>query len=188
MIKSSQSLFFIAIVPPSPLMEKLMRIKEDFSNEFKTLAALRSPPHITLHMPFKLTENGEAILIEKLSYQLNGISPFEIKLVNYGAFPPKVIYIDVEPNEELARVHSVVKETMRNDFNFLNQDYKDKPYHPHTTIGFRDLRKREFERAWEKYKQLKFEESFNVRNVCLLKHNGKIWEITRKINLASLSG
>lgn len=180
-----QNLFFIAVVPPDPLKAELIRIKEIFSQEYSAKAALRSPPHITLHMPFKLTENGEALLEDKLRSEVNKINPFEIRLHNYGAFPPRVIYIDIMQNEELSVLHSAISNVMKRDFNFLNQDYKEKPYHPHLTIGFRDLRKREFERAWNKYKELELAATFIVHAVCLLKHNGKIWEIDREISLAN---
>ena len=44
-----------------------MNIKQEFANRFNSKAALRSPPHITLHMPFKWKEEKEVKLIDVLS-------------------------------------------------------------------------------------------------------------------------
>lgn len=53
----SDALYFIALVLPSPLYEEVTRLKEYFRDRYNSKAALRSPPHITLHMPFKWKEN-----------------------------------------------------------------------------------------------------------------------------------
>ena len=56
--------YFIAIIPPEPIHDQIVNIKKDISTKHNTYAALKSPPHITLHMPFNLEHNKE----KKISY------------------------------------------------------------------------------------------------------------------------
>jgi len=180
--KLTQELYFIAIVPKEPLASQITLIKKDIKSEYQSSAALRSPPHITLHMPFKMDVNKLQLVKEAIAEKFAGISPFLIRISNFGAFPPKVIFIKVDDNEYLSRAYHIISEIMKG-FNFNNQDYRNKGFHPHITIAFRDLRKREFIRAWEKYKEEKFESEFVCNSVCLLKHNGKFWEIYSEMGL-----
>ncbi len=45
--------YFIAIVIPEPFQVELMDIKNIVKDKFNSKGALRSPAHITLHMPFE---------------------------------------------------------------------------------------------------------------------------------------
>ena len=63
--KSQQ--YFIAIIPPSPIYEEALRLKEYFRDTYNSKASLNSPPHLTLHMPFRMKERKEAELVEKLA-------------------------------------------------------------------------------------------------------------------------
>ena len=44
--------YFVALIPPSPVYEEAQALKEYFREKYNSKAALNSPPHITLHMPF----------------------------------------------------------------------------------------------------------------------------------------
>ncbi|MEM9078853.1 MAG: 2'-5' RNA ligase family protein, partial [Bacteroidota bacterium] len=59
-------LYFIAIIPPDPIFSFALQQKEYIAEYYNSKAALRSPPHITLHMPFRLKESREAPLIQYL--------------------------------------------------------------------------------------------------------------------------
>ena len=47
--------YFIALIPPEPLFTQIHQLKIYCSEAFGSKAALRSPPHLTLHMPFEWT-------------------------------------------------------------------------------------------------------------------------------------
>ena len=51
--RKADKLYFIAIVPPSPIYEEAFEQKVYFKTKYNSKASLNSPPHITLHMPFK---------------------------------------------------------------------------------------------------------------------------------------
>jgi hypothetical protein len=52
MKRDSLRLYFIAHVPEEPVFADLMALKTAVRDLYGSKAALRSPPHITLHMPF----------------------------------------------------------------------------------------------------------------------------------------
>ena len=66
MKKEDLSLYFIALVPQEPTYAKVVGLKEEIQAGYESKAALRSPPHITLHMPFKWKHEKEAILYKTL--------------------------------------------------------------------------------------------------------------------------
>ena len=180
-MKADQKLYFIAIVPPEPIKSEVFGLKERCAAEYNTRAALRSPPHITLHMPFKLNSDKVLFLQEKLNQRLNDFSVFKVALEDFGSFPPRVIFVRVNESSSLTELHGITKEVMRNEFHILSQDYKDGKFHPHMTIAFRDLRKSEYYRAWDKFKEEKYSSEFKCEEINLLEHNGKYWEIKSSI-------
>jgi 2'-5' RNA ligase len=180
------SKYFIAIVPPSPVYEKANKWKEYFSSEFNSHGALRSPPHITLHMPFEWKTSKEESLKASLKKFTFGIDPFEIKLSNFGCFEPRVIFIQVVENNLLKEMQSSLFKFCKMDLNLFNANRQDKPFHPHLTVAFRDLKKEEFYRAWEKVKGEPFSASFPVQEITLLKQNGKLWEVFEKCPIGKL--
>src|SRR5688572_29642786 len=93
--------YFLAIVPPTPVFEEALELKHYFKERYNSKASLNSPPHITLHMPFRWKEEKEDELVEILNKFESGLRPFDLQLLNFNSFPPRVIFIDVVPNEQL---------------------------------------------------------------------------------------
>jgi len=171
--------FFIALLPPLPLMAKLHELKEYFAEHHNSKAALRSPPHITLLMPF-LWRLDKIDRVEKTLIGLTQSQPtFPVELSNFGAFAPRVIYVDVLPEERLNQLQSGVAATCRTELNLFNDKHK-KGFSPHITVAFRDLRKAEFHQAWESFQQRNFSGNFEADSLTLLKHDGKQWEVFRQ--------
>lgn len=170
-----QKLYFIAIVPPSPAFEEALALKHYFKEKFQSKASLNSPPHITLHMPFKWREDKEKSLINSLEVFFEGKDPIAVHLTNFGAFPPRVIFIGVEKNDELTGLQLALMRFCKKEFQLFNSNYRDLPFHPHLTLAFRDLKKHNFAEAWQEFSQREFESQFISNTVVLLKHTGKEW-------------
>lgn len=175
--KKKLTQYFVAIVPPSPVYEEAQTQKEYLKDHYQSRASLNSPPHITLHMPFCWKAEKELTLIKKLEDFASGVRPFRIQLNNYDAFAPRVIFINVVKSPELDKLYLELKRFCKRELNVFNADYKEQPFHPHITLAFRDLKKPNFERAWEEFSQREYSKNFIVGKVTLLKHNGKIWEV-----------
>ena len=181
--KKSLAQYFVAIVPPSPVFEEALSQKEYFRDHYQSKASLNSPPHITLHMPFRWKEEKELVLVRKLEDFVAGFRPFRIQLSNYDAFSPRVIFINVLKSAELDKLYLELKRFCKRELNLFNADYKEQPFHPHLTLAFRDLKKPTFERAWQEFSQREYSRIFTIGHVALLKHNGKIWEVFKEFEL-----
>jgi 2'-5' RNA ligase len=171
-----QDLYFIAVVPPSDIREEITTIKNYFADHYESKHALRSPPHITLHMPFQCKDAKLTVLTEQLSQMAKSSPPFDVSLEGFGAFAPRVIFVDVKENRKLNLLQKAVSGCMRSA-NIFNADYKGKPFHPHLTVAFRDLKKPMFAKAWHEFETKKYTAVFAVKTLSLLKHDGYQWQI-----------
>ena len=98
-----------------------------------------------------------------------------------------MIFIDVVPNQNLDRLQQQVVETARKKWKLDNANYRDRAFHPHITLAFRDLRKPQFKAAWEEFGNKDFAGSFRVLNVGLLKHDGVRWQLGQTFKLKDRS-
>lgn len=171
--------YFIAIVPPEPLLSEIQKIKQSIFENHQTKGALRSPGHITLHMPFSFEESKEGKLIDCLSeFQFN--SSFSITLNNYSCFEPRVVFINVNEQTQLTELQKQVVNHVKKKLNLFNQSDDMRGFHPHVTVAFRDLKKPVFYKLWEEYKTKSFSENFICNSFSLLKHQGDEWVVLTK--------
>jgi 2'-5' RNA ligase len=180
MVKVDVGLYFLAIVPQRLLRERIRKIKMEFAEAYQTKASLRSPAHITLHMPFQWKFEKEDILFTALYKLTENVRSFSIELNGFGAFKPRVIYLNVKAPEPLHELQQSVTRLMKREFNIFNANWRDYPFNPHLTLAFRDLRPANFDKAWKENKDRVFEESFEAEGLVLLKHNQKEWEIYKQ--------
>lgn len=172
-------LYFVALVPPSEIYDRVLALKEEVADKFHSKAALKSPPHITLHMPFRYNEQKEERIAGLLRAYAKSRQPLQIRQAGFGAFSPRVIYIQVEKTIALDELRTGLVRAMRRELKLLNADYRDHAFHPHMTIAFRDLKKSIFQSAWDYYKEQEFVEVWECDRMVLLKHNGSEWEAYR---------
>lgn len=186
-MSSPAARFFLAIIPPEPVLSEAMALKEYFSVHHQSKGALRSPAHITLHMPFDWPERK----IEKLTGAINlfcaGQKPVEIKLKDFGCFEPRVIFIGVEHSTELLELQKKSDRFFKTQLNVFSAAYRDLPFHPHMTVAFRDLKKNEFASAWKLFENKRFDASFTADSIALLKHDGHKWNVFEQYKLEQTS-
>ena len=60
-MKEGEKRYFLAIIPPEKIEKEIYGLKELVADKFHSKAALRSPAHITLHMPFLWKEAKEKV-------------------------------------------------------------------------------------------------------------------------------
>ena len=175
MVKNEQK-YFIAIVPPLPLRDEIQSLKARIGAIYHTKGALRSPPHITLHMPFLWDGKKEEKLFRALQTFAQSNDRIAITLDGFACFAPRVVFLSVSENQPLADLQRKLFRHCKVSLNLFNANYRDRPFHPHVTLAFRDLKKPEFYMAWEEFKEKKFEATFQVNTVTLLKHDGEVWK------------
>lgn len=176
--------YFIAIVPPEPLLSEIQRIKKDIFEKYQTKGALRSPGHVTLHMPFAFEEMKEEKLINCLQdFQFS--TNLTISLKGYACFEPRVIYINVEEQNILTELQKQLVQYVKRNLQLFNQSDDRRGFHPHITVAFRDLKKQNFYAVWEEYKNKNLQASFHCDSICLLKHIDDRWEVYKEFHFKS---
>lgn len=178
-MKGTEARYFLAIIPPSSLAEEIMDVKKLFVEKYNSKAALRSPAHLTLHMPFLWKERNEDKLIQKLERAVD-FEPFKLKLNGFGAFPPRTIFIQNEHSEALMTFEEQLTAFTKCELKLLNSTH-NRGFHPHITVAFRDLKPPRFEQAWQEFEHKPFHAEFTVNSFWLLKHNGKIWQAHKEL-------
>lgn len=173
----------MAIIPPEPVYTDAVKWKRYFAEYHDSKVGLKSPPHLTVHMPFKLNDKREDELIEVMASCASNKPVFEMTLNGFGQFKKRVVFIDVEPNESLHDLFLAIRKEMKLHFNIFNADYKNRGFNPHLTLAFRDLKRLAFESAWPEFEGRAYRERFKVKDFTLLKHDGKMWHPYRSFPL-----
>ena len=172
---NAEDLYFIAVIPEEPLKARVTAIKKDLEVKYNTRAALKSPPHITLHMPFRWKFKKIDRLTTVLQDLADDFSSFSVELNGFGAFEPRVIFLKVAENDKLHELKHQINEASLKQWKLFER-VDTRPFHPHMTVAFRDLNKSRFSLAWAEYKDKEFQAQFEAKKLTLLKHNGKFWE------------
>ena len=184
--RNKKSKYFLAIVPPSPFYEEVLYWKNYFRINFNSKASLRSPPHITLHMPFEWQSEKEEKLITPLSQFVQKTNVLDVKLDGFGCFAPRVIFIQVTENILLNALQKTLSSFCKTELRLFNANRNDEPYQPHLTVAFRDLKKSVFKEAWDSVQEKSLKYKFTVNHISLLKHNGRSWDEYHDLKLNSM--
>ena len=178
----NKNLFFIALLPPVDIQSKATAVKHYFADVYQSKAALKSPPHITLQPPF----NWELARLTELKTVMANFArqqrSIPVVLDGFAAFKPRVIYIDVHRTPELLELHQKLMLQLLS-LNIVHNRSKSRPFAPHMTVGFKDLTKANFYRAWDEFKDKSFATKFTASELTLLYHNGRTWEINTEFSL-----
>jgi len=170
-----KQLLFIAILPGEPIASAITEFKEYAARHFQSGRALRSPPHITLIPPFWWLPAERGLLDETLSDFCQRQSPFDVQLCGFDCFAPRVIFVAVAPNPDLTGLEAGLKHHLYLEAGLPARDKR--PFHPHLTVAFKDLRDSVFPSAWEYFSVLPYESTFQAKRLTLLQYRGKRWEI-----------
>jgi 2'-5' RNA ligase len=178
--KKVKNRYFIALVPPQPLFDEVMTFKYHFKNHYGSKSALNTPPHITLRSPFEIGMEKEQVLVEALQQLSSTLAHVDIELKDFGCFSPHVIFIQVMPSDHLSQLQYRISEFCGNELGLYKVNNEtESSFHPHMTIGFRDLTKSSFAFAWTEFEKKKFDGAFLAEQFCLLKHDGKKWNVLK---------
>lgn len=178
-------LYFIALIPPSPLRDEIQQLKLDVRDKFGSKHALNAPPHITLLSPFRIEKENVDRLHSMLEVFTLGFNPFKVQFHDFSTFPPRVVFIDVIKSPGLTEVQTKLEKLGRSNPELFNYNYDERPYHPHLTLAFKDLTKSDFYAVWKEFEHQEFRKDFLTEQLFLLKHNGEVWEVSETFPLAN---
>jgi 2'-5' RNA ligase len=168
-------MYYVAIVCPKKIDEKVFQLKEWMRKQFGCMVALKSPGHITLIPPFWMDEERENELIETLQQFKSNDKP-EIQLKDFSHFGDRVLFIHVNENEQLTQLKEQTESHFLENFNgVIKKD--ERPFNPHVTIANRDVSPGTFVKAWAHFSKENFEEHFIADTVSVLKLNSGRWDV-----------
>ena len=170
------TMYFVAIVLPPHLDEKVLHWKQVMQHRYDCRVGLKSPAHITLVPPFWMDEAKEESLLQAVITISQDLSSYTLRTNNFSAFKPRTIFIDLERSIELEEMKKVVDNFFQRQETFpVKIDIR--PFHPHITIATRDLFKKSFYEAWPLFEKEEFMETWNVEGISVLLHNKKNWDV-----------
>ena len=181
--RKESSRFFIALLPPPNIQVYATELKEYFRDHYQSGAALRSPPHITLQAPFEWPKESYQQLEAALADFTPKHAPIPIKLSGFGAFPPRVIYLAVEHTPELMALQADLSQYLADTLHIVDPRSQTRPFRPHLTVAFRDLKPAAFRRAWPEFEHKDVLFTVSVHELTLLIHTSKRWETYLNIPL-----
>ncbi len=177
------AIYFIAVLPPKEIRKEINIFQNYAASYFETKHALNSPPHITVFPPFRWSEAEEDKIEESVEDLAANNNSFYIQLENFGNFAPKVIYINVNENDELKKLHLNTISKMYTSFELENKSPHQ--FTPHITVAFRDLKRTFFLKAWSHFANTKYERAFSADKLALLKHEDGKWNIISEFELSN---
>lgn len=176
-MEKSKRRFFIALLPPQDIQDYVTEIKGYFAQNYNSRHALKSPPHITLQPPFEWQLDTVPVLEQTLSTFAQTQTSVPILLKGFGAFVPRVIYINVIKTLELMSLQRDLMTHLENSLGIVEPVSKRRPFSPHMTVAFKDLTRQNFRAAWPQFEQRELEFKFTASHLTLLIHDGGRWNI-----------
>lgn len=177
MVSGTTQLYFLAIIPPSPLREEIQQIKLYFKEHYDSEHALKAPPHITLLNPFRVATLNAKKLDRLLKSFCSQQDPLLIHLCDYAVFPPRVIFINVEQNDKLMNCQVKIEQLAKAHPEVFIYYNGERTFYPHLSLAFKDLAKAQFHKAWAEFEAKSFRVNFVGQSLFLLKHDGEQWQI-----------
>ncbi|HEY9730187.1 MAG TPA: 2'-5' RNA ligase family protein [Chroococcales cyanobacterium] len=177
----SKYLFFIALLPPQAIQDHATEIKEYFAQTYNSRHALKSPPHVTLQPPFEWSLDNLPALEQCLRTFAQTQAPVPITLKGFGAFVPRVIYINVLKTPELLALQRDLMAYLEESLEIVHEVSKNRPFSPHMTVAFKDLTRQNFRAAWPEFQHRPLEYEFAASHLTLLMHDGTCWTISSEL-------
>jgi len=159
--------YLLVLSPHEELWNRIMKVKEDFAEQYKSDYARWGKPHITL-VNFVQYAMMEERIVSRLHNIAMGFPPFKVELKDYGSFPSHTIYINVTSK---LPVQNLVKNIRTESQRLMKLNDDNKPHfimEPHLTIG-RKLKPWQYEKGWLEYSHKHFTGRFIANEMTLLK-------------------
>ncbi|WP_162418486.1 2'-5' RNA ligase family protein [Cyclobacterium roseum] len=174
--------YFLAIVPDEPLRQEITALKLAIQERFGCKYALKSPPHITLKMPFLYNEQKEKQLENRLRGFFGEEAGFSLELDGVGSFRERVVFLRVKYPPELPALQQRLVTYGKRQ---LGQqiELSDMNYHPHLTVAFRDIKKGHLADIMAFIRPRFMRQSMTVHRVSLLKKSPLSWQIQNNFDL-----
>jgi 2'-5' RNA ligase len=158
--------YMLVLSPHEELWNRILKIKKEFSEEYKTTNSAFGKPHLAL-VRFNQYEMMEERITNRLKMIAMGYHPFKVELKDFGSFPSHTIFINVTSKMPIQNLVKQIKDAQ--PLMKINKD--NKPHfleEPNFAIA-RKLLPWQYEKAWLEYSQRHFTGRFIADSMLLLK-------------------
>lgn len=176
----SMEKYFLALIPEEEILKKANDIKEALREKFGVKYALKSPPHITLKMPFSYNEAKEDQLVQRIGGFLKEQLPISVNVTGVGTFGNRVVFLDIEKSLSLDELQRGLKAFCKTELH-LTDELSDRNFHPHLTVAFKDLKPAHFPAILQEVRSRSFRGEFIASQLVLLKRLEGKWILHHKI-------
>lgn len=153
------------------------------SEQFDSHKSYHHIPHLTLVPPFRTEKAYQPVIYELIQQICDEVGSFSIMIDRFGCFGKHTIFAHAQPSEALKQIHQQLLATLNHKEGLLSSPiHYFQRYHPHITVGYRDL-KDTFKEAWAYFENIPIHEEFNCTEVALLRHDDEKWEIIAQFPL-----
>ncbi|MBW4653171.1 MAG: 2'-5' RNA ligase family protein [Kaiparowitsia implicata GSE-PSE-MK54-09C] len=168
--------FFIAIIPPLPIVRDANGVIQALSDRHHTRTA-NAPPHITLQPPFEWPMKQLPQLEATFTRFATAQPAVPIMLAGFGAFAPRVLYIHVVRSPALLQLQATLMQQLETALGIVDATSKTRPFVPHITVASRGMTPAVFQRAWADLEARSVDMDFLGDRLTLLIHSGQQWAI-----------
>lgn len=158
--------YLLVLRPHEELWQKVLRVKDEFSEKYQMPLARYLKPHIAI-VNFLNLDMVEDRIIHRLQAIAMGIAPFKVELQDYGSYPSHTIYINVVSKVPIQNIVKQLKGMQR----IMKLNSENKPHfmvEPHIGIA-RKLKPWQYEQGWKEYSSRQFTGRFIADGMLLLK-------------------
>ncbi len=154
--------YLLLIEPEKKVSFRIEKLRDTLRSEVNMLANPFFNPHITV-LDFLQYESYESRIVPLLQQFISRINPFTVRLTDFGSFV-HTFYIQVKPSpRELNRVTAG-----KNELRSIARTPVNTPGIYHLTV-FKDLSEEMGTTMWEKWKDRRFEDLFQVSEFVFLR-------------------
>jgi 2'-5' RNA ligase len=178
-----KNLYFIGIIPPEPIYSEVKEFQQVMADKYRSKEALRRPTHATLINPFSLEKDREPELIYFIETIASKNEKFELAIDGFGSFTTGVVYAAIVISEALKKLEKDLTLPFYRKFSLTKEKGPSHAFTPHITIGYKDLSPLVFPQAWNEFKNKLYRRKWMLKDIALLRHNGKEWVVIKKADL-----
>lgn len=177
--------FLIALIPPQEIQDYAERVIQELADRFQTRTA-KAPPHVTLQPPFFWGMEQVSQLEDRLRQFAATRSPVPVTVSGFGAFAPRVLYLNVLKTPELLALQSALMLDLEH-IEIYDPKGKQSGFSPHLTVASRNMNKSIFKAAWAELQGRSIQFEFVGDRLILLIHRGQRWQVRSEFELGRQS-
>ncbi|NJN56192.1 MAG: 2'-5' RNA ligase family protein [Leptolyngbyaceae cyanobacterium SL_5_9] len=174
--------FFVALLPSLAVQEYAEQVIQELGDRYQTSTS-KSPPHVTLQPPFQWQLQRVAQLEQVLSEFAGQWPRVSVQLSGFGAFVPRVLYINVLKTAELLALQAALATALEEALGIVDPKSKSRTFSPHLTVASRNLTRQSFRQAWTELQARQVEFEFVGDRLTLLIHDGQCWQVQSEFAL-----